>query len=342
MILVCFNGTNSKDTYSISRLKLQEITFASNFKAIYVTLRPEKRADLRAVTSRTAPYNAIAALRWRFEPVKHLYSKYIPPPEIVPADLPPDILAAYREALDAETSRSESSKMDIAAESSALMEGNVETNHNLGSTQRNQATPSSELPINEITDASHEIPENALRTQVAKLRAKLESTRREIENKDQILSPHLVDEMHRAESELETQLRRFKKVSDSVAGLKHDIRRQDSAIRAEKKRRRQIEQDLADAQNAVTGAQADHDSSDSTRLETLRESRDRLRHLTGVRETELKKRQEARQGLEDELECLKFARAGLITVAGKESAAPAAVPALIRAFSHLHSANLQA
>jgi DNA repair exonuclease SbcCD ATPase subunit len=307
------------------------MTFASGLKAIYVTLQPKMRRDLRATTQPGAPPNAILALRWRFESVKHLYSKYIPPPEIIPSDLSPDISAAYQQALDAEHLLSQSESLAPSVN---------------GSAQQHELTLAAGPPVGQTADANNDTPEEGLRRQVAQLRAKLEFTRREIENKDQTLPQPLVDTIHEAEKELESQLRRYRKVSDSVADLKHDIRQQSSVLRAEKKRRRQLEQELADAQNAAAGKaiastiEADQDSPESARLGKLRMSRDHLKQQISVREVELKERQEARQVLEDKFGSLKLAQAGLI-VEGGESGMPPTAPALIRAFSDLHGANLQ-
>lgn len=333
---------------SLLRLKLQELHFASGLKAIYVTLKPQMRADLNAVTQPHAPLNSILALRWRFEPVKHLYPKYIPPPGIIPPDLPPDTMAAYLKALSLEFPVSESAKLAPAEGPSdpdhpILAVNGIRPVHDPDSAQHHEPKLAPDTLASTTPDVNYNAPGEDLRKQANELRAKLESIRRELEDKTQVSPQHLVDEIHQAEKELKYQLRTYRKVSDSVADLKHDIRHRDSTLRAEKKGRRQMEREIADAQNAAAGkadARADTDQHPSD-LAKLRTSRDHLKHLIGVREAELKKRQETRQLLEDELGRLKLARAGSLTVVGGESSAPPAVPAVIQAFSHLRNTTLQ-
>lgn len=325
------------------------MTFASGLKAIYVTLQPQKRRDLRAVVQPGAPPNAILALRWRFEPVKHLYSKYIPPVDIIPPDLPPDTSAAYQKALDAEHSLLQSSKQRAEEElsNSLAVSNGVQPGHNMNSAQQHKLTLAAGPPVDKAADVNNDTPEDILRKQLGQLRAKLASTRREIENLDHT-PQHLVEKVYEAEKELGHQLRKRRKVSDSIADLEHDIRQRSSVLKAEKKRRRQLDQEIADAQNAASGkaiasaAGTGQESPDPARLGQLSLSRDHLKHQICVREVDLQERRDARQALEAELGSLKLTPVGLTgVVEGKESGLPGTAPDLIQAFSDLHSANLQ-
>lgn len=322
-------------------LKLQQMLFGSGLRAVYITLlRPSARTEIFESTRRGAGPNALTKLRWRFERVKHLYTKYLPPPEILPDRLPSHILEAFHKALESQppapiaprpyhASASEISSKDSPKDSPSP---SIPTG------------PRSSLPAQKPTSSATanteaKSTEEELRQQVQQLQEKLSTIRRQLQVDQPQSGPSQFQSriLSEAEENFEHERKKRKKLSDSVAGLKEDVREKEQKYKDLRERRRAAEASLLDAKHARDARQSDN--LESTKLENAIQSRDSLRKLVEARQKEIEDRVKARQNLERELNELRRETSNAATRVNETSPSGPSVatmiPALIQAFKDL-------
>lgn len=295
-----------------------------------------------AITRKGAGPNALTDTHWRFEPVKHLYTKYLPPKQLLPPSLSALVLEAYNSAVESQPVNGVTHRPHPAASSVTPTTESRPRSPGIPPLAASlPAKPTSALPIprsNSSTslnvDPTRSQTEEELRSQLARLQKKLQGLRDQIDASAMPQSSQFKSRvLAEAEDELERERSKRKKMEESVADLKQDVLEKDRKYKDLRRRRREVEDSLADARSSRE-ARA-QEAQDPQKLDELVKMRDDLSKLVASRKEEAAASAQKRISLQQEVTEL---RRQLGLPDPKPAEMPSVgvmLPALIQAFKDL-------
>lgn len=272
--------------------------------------------------------------------MKHLYSKYLPPKQLLPPSLPALVLEGYNNALESQPPTSITPRAYHTASS---------VTPTTESRPRSPGVPplAASLPPKPISaisvprsnssaslNVSASQTEEELRSQLSRLQGKLHGLREQIDTPPASQSSKFQSRvLAETEAELERERSKRKKMEESVADLKQDVLEKERKYKDLRRRRREMEDSLADARSSRE-ARA-QEAPDPQKLDELIKMRDDLSKLVISRKDEAEARAQKRLSLQQELMEL---RRQLGLPDPKPAEMPSVgvmLPALIQAFKDL-------